>query len=492
MTTIFSGLLGGILFRSFVDLGFSLVMFLVFISSIIFCLARFYITNEESKRFQIIISICLLSFAIGIFRYDQVDQSSNLSDISQLANRTIQVEGVVVDEPKEKDRMTTLMVYVSQDEKIFFNVLVLTRPYMKFEYGDKIKIYGKLQEIKNFSMDTSRPGTDFDYKAYLAKDEIYYQFLDPKISVVSRGNGSYIQGKLFEIKNSFLDKLNSVIPEPGSSLMGGIILGAKSALDKDLTNDFKRVGLIHIVALSGYNVTVVADSLMRVIWFLPLLPKLIIGSMVIILFALMTGGGSTVMRASLMVLLAMLARATGRIYLVGSALLVAAVGMILYNPKIFVFDISFQLSFLATAGLIFFTPILEKYLYLITDRFQLRGMLVSTLAAQLAVWPIILYKMGNFSLVSIPANLLVGPVIPVTMFLGFLTGFVGYISYYVSLIFGVCSYFFLFYIIKITEPFSALPFASISISSFPLIITIGIYMIYFAIIVTVDSSPTKC
>jgi competence protein ComEC len=327
----------------------------------------------------------------------------------------------------------------------------------------------------------------------LAKDEIYYQFLNPKINLIGEGEGSYVQEKLFDFKNSFLEKISLVIREPESSLMGGIILGAKSSLDKDLTESFKRVGLIHIVALSGYNITVVADSLMRVTWFLPLASRLLAGSIVIVLFGLMTGGGSTVVRASIMVLLAMLARATGRIYLVGSALIVAATVMILYDPKIFVFDISFQLSFLATAGLIFFTPILEKKLEFTTERFGLRGALVSTLSAQLAVWPFILYKMGNFSLVSIPVNLLIGPVIPATMFFGFLTGSVGFISYHLSLFFSYISYIFLYYIIRITEIFSSLPLASLDNIHFPLWMTVMVYVAYLVAIyswtqpITMDS-----
>lgn len=482
-----AGLLGGILFRSFFDFGLSFVLLLMSLALIILANEKFWRSNLQIQTIwrldlQGVVAVFILALAIGIYRYDAVDKSNDIVNISALENKTIQVEGIIVDEPKEKDKTTTFVASVAIEGGRAYNILVLTKPYIIYNYGDKVKIYGTLQKIRNFSRSTGGQAADFDYVAYLAKDEIYYQFLSPKIILVSRGNGSYVQDQLFKFKNSFLEKINLVISEPASSLMGGLILGAKSSLDKDLSNDFKRVGLIHIVALSGYNVTIIADSLMKVIWFLPLAVKLSVGSMAIVLFAMMTGGGSTVVRASLMVLLAMLARATGRIYLVGSALLVAAALMILYDPKIFVFDISFQLSFLATAGLIFFTPILEKYLNFITERFRLRGMLVSTLAAQLAVWPLILYKMGNFSLVSIPANLLVGPVVPYAMSLGFLTGFMGYLNYYLSLIFACISYALLFYIIKVAEIFSSIPFASINTPPFSPWAVMMIYLIYLMIV----------
>ncbi|MDO8493662.1 MAG: ComEC/Rec2 family competence protein [bacterium] len=477
VATFFGGLLSGIFFRSFIDLGVSFAIFLALLSITLFFTWK--LSSQVGSRRGVFVPVFLFALALGILRFDIADTRDILVILERLDGQVIKIEGVMIDEPKEKDKNTTLIVEAIIEGQ-HFNILVLTKPYFKYNYGDKISIFGRLEEVKNFT-------EDFDYVAYLAKDEIYYQFLNPKISLISKGNGTYLQEKLFEFKNSFLENINLVISEPEASLMGGLILGAKSSLDKDLTNDFKRAGLIHIVALSGYNVTVVADNLMRLIWFLPLVARLLVGTIAITLFALMTGGGSTVVRASLMVLLAMLARATGRIYLVGSALLVAATLMILYDPKILVFDISFQLSFLATAGLIFFTPILEKYLKFITDRFYLREMLVSTLSAQLAVWPFILYKMGNFSLVSIPANLLVGPVVPYTMFLGFVTGLAGYISYYLSLLFSPIAYFLLLYIVKVTEFFSSLSFASIIIAFFPLSLTIIIYVAYLITVLLIDT-----
>lgn len=482
VATFFGGLLGGIFFRSFIDFGLSFVALLLLFVGVLFILPRLITWTPSVQvdwRRGLIVPIFLLAVALGVLRFDLADTKDDLIYLQNLESQTVSIEGVITDEPKEKDKITTFVVSVITEDNRKHNILVLTKPYVKYDYGDRVSVYGRLEKIKNFS-------SDFDYVAYLAKDEIYYQFLNPQINLISKGEGSYLQEKLFAFKNSFLDKINLVIREPESSLLGGIILGAKSSLDKDLTEEFRRVGLIHIVALSGYNVTVVADNLMRMVWFLPLTIRLAVGSLVIILFALMTGGGSTVVRASVMVLLAMLARATGRIYLVGFALLIAGTMMVLYNPKILVFDISFQLSFLATAGLIFFTPILEKYFKFIPEKFGLRGLLVATLSAQLAVWPFILYKMGSFSVVSIPANLLVGPVIPAVMFFGFITGLAGFFNYYLSLVFSYVAYLILFYIITVTEFFSSFSFASIETSSFPLVVTILIYAFYIQIIISSD------
>jgi hypothetical protein len=127
---------------------------------------------------------------------------------------------------------------------------------------------------------------------------------------------------------------------------------------------------------------------------------------------------------------------------------------------------------------IFFTPKIEKYFLWVTPRLGLRDIISVTCAAYIFVLPFILYKMGNLSLVALPANTLILPLIPFTMILGFLTGIVGSIGYFFSIPFGYVSYLFLHYELSVISFFSNVPFASLSIPNFPLFITIGIY-IYF-------------
>ena len=181
----------------------------------------------------------------------------------------------------------------------------------------------------------------------------------------------------------------------------------------------------------------------------------------IILFSIMTGAGATVVRASLMALLALLARATGRIYEITLALLFAGFAMLLYNPKILIFDPSFQLSFLATLGLIHLSPLLEKHLKFLPKTFGLRDIVSATLATQILVLPLLLYMMGKFSIVSLPVNLLVLPFIPLTMLFGFLAGTTGFISTILSFPFAFIAHLFLWYELKVVKIASAIPFASI-------------------------------
>ncbi len=120
------------------------------------------------------------------------------------------------------------------------------------------------------------------------------------------------------------------------------------------------------------------------------------GIFAIILFIVMTGASSTAIRAGIMAILALVARATGRNYDVGRALILAAVSMIAINPFLLCYDVSFELSFLVTIAVIFLAPRIEKYFLWVPDHFQMRDIASVTVAAYIFVFPFILYEMGNF------------------------------------------------------------------------------------------------
>jgi len=296
----------------------------------------------------------------------------------------------------------------------------------------------------------------------------------PQIEIVSNGNGNKIKSVLFFVKEKFLEKTNFAIPEPESLLMGGLILGEKSSFSQAMRQSFVDTGTIHIVALSGYNVTIVAEWIMKIFSFLPRNFSLGLGIFAIFLFVLMTGANSTAVRAGIMAVLALFARATGRNYDAARALVLAGVIMVFFNPFVLGYDVSFQLSFLAVIAVIFFAPKVEKYFMWIKWRW-LRDIVAVTCAVYIFVLPFILYKMGNLSLVALPANILILPFIPLTMLFGFLTGFAGLILPIFAIPAGWVSYLLLHYELAIVGFFSHLPFAAFYISNFPLIITLLIY-----------------
>lgn len=464
------GFIFGVLVRSFVPtsvgvgiptllgVGIFYIVILFGVISIALFLFYFFISRNN---WGILAAIFIFTFCLGVFRFHIADKP---------APTAISMSGEIADEPSIGENNQKLMVQTGETK-----ILITTGFDNEYKYGDEISFTGKLAKPGNFITDQ---GKVFDYVNYLRKDGILYVMSYPKIQIVSRGNGNIIKNALFSAKEKFLEKMNFAITEPESLLMGGLILGEKSSFSQALRQSFVNTGTIHIVALSGYNVTIVAEWFMKLFSLIPFVPKnfgIGMGILAVLLFIMMTGGSSTAIRAGIMATLALIARATGRNYDVARALLLAAVFMILLNPFVLAYDVSFQLSFLATVAVIFLTPRIEKYFLWVPERFKLRDIISITVAAYIFVFPFILYKMGNFSLVALPANILILPFIPLTMMLGFITGFAGFVWYGFGVPFGYISYLFLHYELGVISFFSNLPFAAFTFPDFPLFLTLTIY-----------------
>ena len=511
------GFVSAIFLCSFFKIGITFSIFLIFLSGILFLYRKIIISDTDTnledsplkrrgetskfdgvdqgetstKRTIFLIVIFLVSFSLGIFRYEIKD--SKLLDVNLENNigEKVVITGIISDEPKMKERQAILTVdfhnidVSSTTLAVYGKGIVSTDLYPEYKYGDLIKISGKLEKPANFAASSS-----FDYVSYLGKDDIFYKIDFAKTEFISSGHGNVINNSLFQIKNSFIDNLNKTISAPEAPLLSRILLGAKSSLDEKTTENFRKAGLSHIVALSGYNITVVADGIMKIFSFLPRIVGFSGGIIGIILFVIMSGATSTAVRAGAMALIVILAQVTRRNYQAGRALVIAGLLMIIVNPKILVFDISFQLSFLATIAIIYVAPIIKTKLIFITDKFGLRDIISTTAGAQILVLPLILYKMGMLSLVALPTNILVLVFMPAIMLLGFITGMLGFIWIPLSLPFAWISWLLLAYTIKVSEFFANLPFSTMNISWFSARIMTFCYII-IAVWVTIENLKIK-
>lgn len=460
------GFVFGVLLRSFILVDFYFTLLLSVLAVFLFL----FFSLISKNKWGIIAGVFVLTFSLGILRFHLVDKPAPLLFESQVGQK-ISFSGEIMDDPdlRENNQKLTIEVQVGGEKT---KILATVNFNEDFKYGDEVNFSGKLEKPENFITDQ---GKDFDYVNYLRKDGIFYVMSYVNVEIISRGNGNKIKNALFFIKGKFLEKMNFAIASPENLLMGGLILGEKSAFSEELRQDFVDTGTIHIVALSGYNITIVAEWFMKLFAFLPQNLGIGMGILAILFFVLMTGGSSTALRAGIMATLVLIARATGRNYDVARALILAGVFMIFLNPYVLVYDVSFQLSFIATVAVIFFAPRIEKYFLWVPDYFKLRDIVSVTCAVYIFVLPFILYKMGNLSLVALPANILILPFIPFTMVLGFLTSFAGLIWYILAVPLGYISYLILHYELGVISFFANFPFASFSIPNFPLALAILIY-----------------
>lgn len=432
------------------------------------------------SRNKIYILIFLLLITTIIYRGYHALHNPLKDALKEQVGETVSFTGTISTEPLIKDFIQTF-VLVTEENHTF---RVGADRFGDYEYGDSVKITGKLSAPRNFE---GNGGRTFDYINYLGKDDIYYEFKKAVVEMVEKNDGKNIQSILFKIKRKFLDNLALVLGEPHASLAGGLVVGEKAALGKDLIDDFRRSGLIHIVVLSGYNITIIAAMIRRILSFLPRNAGIILGGVGIILFGMLVGGGATVIRSCIMAIIALSAEFLRKDYNVARALFIAGLFMLVENPLILFYDPSFQLSFLATLGLITLSSPFEKLFPFITEKFGIRSLVASTLATQVFVSPYIFYMMGDLSVIGILVNIIVLPFIPLTMLFVFLAGMLGFVWKFASEIMGWGSHLLLSYELFIVEKSSRLPFAIVSLPAFSIRFVGAVYLVYWAVFVYVSS-----
>lgn len=391
----------------------------------------------------------------------------------------VDVYGYIDSEPRESGKAQNF-VFKSKIVNVWpkaietnERILITTGPFPEYKFGQMLKINGVLRLPENFK------DYDFDYVAYLAKDGIFTVLNFPEISGVDNLTPEAIKvidfswwekikipamSLIFKFKNSFENSVNRSISEPQAALTNGILTGSRHQISDEVSQAFQRTGTSHILAISGYNITIIAGVIS---WFLLLFMKRQVAFwfsvLGVVLFTILTGAQASVVRAAVMGILLLIAQKEGRLYGATNAIVFAGALMIFENPKILRYDIGFQLSFMATLGLIYLGPIFSKKFSKLPEFFKFRETFVMTLSAQLFVLPLLLFYFKNFSLVSLPANVLILPLIPYLMAVGFIAGALGMILGSLGQIVGYLAWFLGWLVIAITKTFSEFHLALLEI-----------------------------
>lgn len=378
----------------------------VFITAAVFVLIFALLVSAQTFFKKAWIAPLLLFFVcLGVLRI----QASYLESQFALMLETKQsLEGVVV---KDVDMRQTFQMLTVRPEGYSQNILVTTLKTNKFFYGDKVWLTGRLAEAKEFN--------DFDYKGYLERQNVYALMKYPKAIVLKTNAGNPVVEKLLALKYIFIAQVNKVLPEPYSSLLLGILIGARKSLPQEIIDNFNTTGTSHIIAISGYNISIIASALGFLVYVFGRKSAFVITLGIILLFVIISGASASVIRAALMGGLLLTSSRIGRLYAITPALCFAAACMILVNPKILYWDAGFQLSFLATAGIVYGLPVLEGLTEKVPRFFGLKTALLITFAAILATLPLVLLLFGRLSVSAPLVNLLVLPAVPPAMFFGF-------------------------------------------------------------------------
>jgi competence protein ComEC len=308
---------------------------------------------------------------------------------------------------------------------------IFLKRYPEFKYGDIIKATGKAEEPQEH------------YRLWFLKDGIAATMRYPEVELVSSGNGNPISAFLYGVKHKVRNAFRMALPKDEALFLSGLVLGETSEFTRDFRDELSRSGTSHLVALSGYNISLIVKAMFPVLLVVFSRRLTFFATLVaILLFVLMTGAEASVVRAAFMGGLMLLAEQVGRVYSFRNAVSVAALLMVLWNPYVLVFDLGFQLSFAALLGIVYLRPYISRVLRLEGEPGFLRWKenLSSTLSAQAAVLPILVSAFGNVSWVGILANILILGVMPAAMFLGLIIAATGLLIPQALPILGTAAY----------------------------------------------------
>jgi competence protein ComEC len=447
--------------RSFFEVG---EFWYLGISLCVVVLATVFYKNKAAM----LAAFLLLFFLCGIWLTDRalVKASETKYD-----GQNISSDVRIIKQPQAKQfKQDAVVEFVGHEE--FGNVLARMDLYPEYKYGDVLSISCILKTPSN-------EGLDFDYRMYLAKDKIRYVC---DVKNVTRREGESARGffgLLIGLKNTLERSVSQNIPSPEAALGGGVVFGGSAGLSKEIKNDFSRTGMTHIVAVSGYNVTIIAEYFLLVGIFLGLWRKQAIWFALIgiAIFVAMIGMPSSAVRAAVMGSVLLWAMKHGRIANSKNAIVFAGGVMLALNPLLLRWDIGFQLSFLATIGIVILSPLWESRWIKKNKVLGITEMILLTLSAQIFVLPIIAYDFKTFSVLSLLANIAVLPLVPLVMLLVFCTAVFGAIYAPLALPFAWISYVFLHYIIWIIGAISEIPWAAKEVS-----INVWGVVVYYVII----------
>ena len=444
--------LGGIFLNSFLKIPQPTILFFLIL---VFVLIIF---REHKKLF--FLGLCILFLFLGIWRHQTAelkiitDRLRKFNDSSQ----TFTLSGVIMEEPDVKENNTKLAIKV---ENVNLKagkgkILITTQRYPEYDYGDRLKIRGKLKTPEKFP--------DFNYKDYLAKDGIYSVMYYPEIKLIEKDQGNFVFAKILSFKENLREIIYQILLPPQSLILGAMILGDKGRISNIWKEKLSTVGLSHITAVSGMHIVILIGVLMSLLIGLGFWrgQAFYFAIILIALFIILTGCQNSAVRAGIMGSLLLVSQKFGRLSQSSRAVIFAATVMLFINPFLLRYDIGFQLSFLAVMGIIYLGPTLKNWLKFIPEEkhINLKNILVMTLSAQIFTLPILVYNFGKISLISPITNVLILPVIYWIMLLGFIFAIAGIIFQPLGWILSVPVFILLTYLIKVVDFFSKIPFSS--------------------------------
>jgi len=448
---------------------------LFYLSIVIIILISFVIIFFD-KKFFVFILFCILFVLLAFLRYDFFQPKNNSNHISFYNQKEKVVKAYISSEPDIRLdgiryilNTSEIILNNNQSNKVKGKIYLKSGLYPRYNYGDELLLKCKLI--------TPEPIEDFRYDKYLARYKVYSVCQIKSLKKLGENKANLFLNYIFSFKNIIAKKINKLWHDPEASFMAGLLYGYRGGLGS-LNEKFNTTGVTHIVAISGYNISLIASILLAfcLSFYIPRKKSFYLVISGIIIFVIFAGASASVVRAGIMGIIVLFAKQIGRNSNVNNVLILTAVVMSIINPYILVWDAGFQLSFLATMGLIYLSPILLVYFKKVPKKFSLQESLVSTLAAIIITLPLILYQFGRLSIVAPMVNILILWILPWIMLFGFFAVLFSFIFQPLALVLSFIAWLMMEYILKVVTFFAELPFASVQIK-FNIFLSLFFYLL---------------
>ncbi|OGY94170.1 MAG: hypothetical protein A2406_01680 [Candidatus Komeilibacteria bacterium RIFOXYC1_FULL_37_11] len=344
----------------------------------------------------------------------------------------------------------------------FGQILLYTPLYPEYYYGDILQISGKIYQPEKLAGDD---GQVFAYDKYLAKDNIFGTSFRPILKKI--GQSKNLTFYVYQARHYFWQNLNDYLREPASALAKAMFLSPQREISPELWDVFAKVGVSHMISISGSHMVIIIWLLQSFLIAVGFSRKSAWWWLVIFLlfYLYLIGFISPAVRSAAMAIILLsgpfVGRQTDSVY---SLFLVADI-LVALNPFIILYDIGFQLSFLAVLGLVYYARFFNKILIFIPSKFKLREVLAMTLASQVFTWPITVYNFGIFSIVAPLANFLILPLLPAVLVLSMALSVCGFWPFLAELI-SWSLFLLLKIIVLISQLLSQVSYASVYIKGF--------------------------
>ena len=426
--------------------------------------------------------LCLAILFGGVVWYGLSVSEPNVQEFS---GRKVVIEGKVVRDSQYSDYgawfgLSAERVCVGDSsEEVSGKVLVYTDPVPTYSQGDVLRMTGMIEPLSD--------DLDSGYRTFLVRQGFVGVVDSPaEIELLDRS-------WLFSFRNRLAESISSALPEPQASLAEGLLLGIRSHMPDELKSDFSRTGTSHLLAISGFNLAVIGGAILgAAAWvFGRQRPVYLLVTLIVVwLYSALTGMQPPVFRSAIMFSLFIVALGLGRPGNALPALALSAAVMVGLSPRV-LWDVSFQLSFAAVAGLMLIQPPLQQWGEQVLPEDQWASSVVKPVfyncavgfAAIAATLPLMVYYFQSFSLVGLPATVLASVFVTgATMLVG-ITALLGLFAPPLAWAVGLVATFFLMCIIGTVEWFGHLPHASVGIGS----VSAAVVWVYYIVLLTIVS-----